>query len=220
MIFMRSLTLAALLVGAAPIALLSTAQAQQPLVGKGEGAFITRLRGLAVVPQNSDSSISVIGGKVDATTTYTPEVDFSYFFTDNIALELIAATTRHKITGKGTVIGDVRVGEVSLLPPTLTAQWHFMPKQAFSPYIGAGVNYTVFFDGKAAGGVVTKTSYENNFGAAIQAGFDYNISGRWFLNFDVKQLFLSTTAKLNGGAIKANVDLNPTIIGVGFGYRF
>jgi len=40
------------------------------------------------------------------------------------------------------------------------------------------------------------------------------------LNFDVKQIFLSTTAKINDGAIRANVDLNPTLIGLGMGYRF
>lgn len=197
----------------------TAAQAQEPLVGKGEGAFILRLRGLAVIPQPS-SSISVIGGKVDASTTFDPEIDFSYFLTDNIALELIAATTRHKITAKGTAIGDVDVGHVRLLPPTLTAQYHFWPKSAFSPYVGAGVNYTFFFDKSVGGGAVNKVSYDNNFGAAIQAGFDYNVSGRWFLNFDIKQIFLNTTAKINGGAIRANVDLNPTIVGVGFGYRF
>ncbi len=219
MSIVKFLSVAALLAGVAPIAMTSFAVAQDAPVGKSAGGFMIRVRGLAVIPQ-PESSISAIGGKVDASTTFDPEVDASYFFTDNIAMELIAATTRHKITAKGTAIGDVEVGHVRLLPPTLTAQWHFMPKQAFSPYVGASVNYTFFFDKSVGGGPVTKVSYDNNFGAAIQAGFDYNLSGHWFLNFDVKQIFLNTTAKINGGAIRANVDLNPTIVGVGFGYRF
>ena len=149
-----------------------------------------------------------------------PEVDFSYFFTDNIALELIAATTRHSIKARNTSLGTVDVGKVTLLPPTLTVQYHFWPRQAFSPYLGVGVNYTVFFDEKAPGGTVTSVKYDNSIGVAFQAGFDYNISGNWFLNFDVKQLLLNTTAHLNGNAIQADVDLNPTIVGVGIGYKF
>jgi outer membrane protein len=106
------------------------------------------------------------------------------------------------------------------LPPTLTAQYHFMPKSAFSPYIGAGVNYTWFYDAKAPGSTVKNISYKDNFGTVLQAGFDYNIEGRWYLNVDVKQIFLNTDATINGGAIKADVDLDPLLIGVGLGYRF
>ena len=42
----------------------------------------------------------------------------------------------------------------------------------------------------------------------------------WYANIDVKQIFVSTKAKLNGGAIVAHTDLNPTVVGVGVGYRF
>src|SRR5262249_35431926 len=144
----------------------------------------------------------------------------SYFFTDNIAAEFIAAVTRHNISASGTAFGNVSVGKVSLLPPTLTAQYHFMPKSRISPYLGAGINYTWFFDSSPAGGTVTSARYDDNFGAVIQAGLDYNVADRWYLNLDVKQVFLSTTATLNGGAIKAKTDLNPTIVGLGVGYRF
>jgi outer membrane protein len=195
------------------------ALAQDADAGKTAGSIMVRLRAIGVLPDTS-SSISGIGGHVDATDTVDPEIDGSYFFTDNIAVEVIAATTRHRITAKGTAAGDVDVGKVQLLPPTVTLQWHFMPHETFSPYLGAGVNYTWFFDTSTPHTVVKSVSYDDGFGAVLQAGADYHLTGRWYANIDVKHLFLNTTAKINGGAIRADVDLDPTIVGAGIGYRF
>lgn len=188
--------------------------------GKAAGTFMIRGRLLDIFPLNSSSSVSVIGGHVAAGSSITPEVDFSYFLTDHIALELIAATSRHSVKVKSSALGDVPVGSVWVLPPALTLQYHFMPKERFSPYVGAGINYTVFYSPKPAGGAITKLGFENNVGGVLQAGLDYNISGHTFVNVDVKQFFLSTTARVNGGAIKAKTDLNPLVVGVGLGYRF
>lgn len=201
------------------IGLSRPALAQDADAGKTAGSIMVRLRALGVLPETS-SSISAIGGHVDATDTVTPEIDASYFFSDNIAVEAIAATTSHRITARGTAAGDVDVGQVRLLPPTVTLQWHFLPHETFSPYVGAGVNYTWFFDTSVPHTVVKSVSYDDGFGAALQIGADYHLTGRWYANFDVKQLFLNTTAKINGGAIRANVDLNPTLVGAGIGYRF
>jgi outer membrane protein len=189
-------------------------------VGKQAGTFMIRIRAIGVLPQNLDSSISAIGGHVHATDQAAPEVDFSYFITDHIAAELIAATTRHNITAKGTAAGNLDVGKVWVLPPTLTLQYHFMPHERFSPYVGVGLNATFFYGSKPAGGAVTSVGYSNSVGGAIQVGFDYNLTGHWFANFDVKQIFVSTTARINGGAIQAKTGLDPTVVGAGFGYRF
>jgi outer membrane protein len=189
-------------------------------VGKAAGTFMVRVRAIGVFPQNWGSSVSGIGGHVSATNTAAPEVDFSYFLTDNWALELIAATTRHDISATGTVLGKVDVGSVWVLPPTLLVQYHFMPHERFSPYVGVGLNVTFFYGSHPSGGAVTSVGYSNNVGGAIQAGFDYNFAGHWFANFDVKQIFVSTTASINGGAINAHTWLNPTVVGVGLGYRF
>jgi outer membrane protein len=203
---------AALLIGLGQPAL-----AQDSDAGKTAGSLMVRLRALGVLPQTS-SSITPIGGHVEASDTADPEIDASYFFTDNIAVEGIAATTRHHITARGTAAGDVDIGKVRLLPPTVLAQWHFQPHAAISPYVGAGINYTWFFD--TSHGQVNSVSYSDGFGAALQIGVDYHISGRWYANVDLKQLFLNTTAKINGGTIRADVDLNPLIVGAGIGYRF
>jgi outer membrane protein len=184
------------------------------------GDIMVRLRGLVVVPEDNATSISVIGGSVSASTTAVPEVDLSYYFTDKFALEVIAATTQHRITGNGTALGKVDVGTVWVLPPTVTAQYHPWPAARFSPYVGAGFNYTFFYSAHAPGSPVSSVSYENAPGAALQVGADYHVLGNWYANFDVKQLFVSTTAKINGGAIKAKTALDPLLVGFGIGYKF
>jgi outer membrane protein len=189
-------------------------------VGKKAGTLMVRLRAIGVIPQSRDSSVSLIGGKVDVSASASPEVDLSYFFTDNIAVEGIAASTQHKVTATGTAIGKVPVGNVWVLPPTVTLQYHFMPQSRFSPYVGVGMTAAFFYASEATGPVVKKFGLSNNVGAAVQVGFDYNFSGHWFANVDLKQIFLSTEARINGGVVIAKTNLDPTVVGVGVGYRF
>jgi outer membrane protein len=190
-------------------------------VGKQAGTFMIRGRAIGVIPEDNSSS-TTIGGSVGATAQAAPEVDFSYFFTDNIATELIAASTRHAVKAIGTSIGTIDVGSTHVLPPALTLQYHFMPHERFSPYIGAGIDAMFFFDSTPSSPTVQKLSFDNNIGAVIQAGFDYNFSGHWFANFDVKQIFLNTTAHLNTtlGPVTAKTSLDPLVVGAGIGYRF
>jgi outer membrane protein len=208
-----SLALAALL-GATALATQASAD-DAGFKTKSAGDFLVRVRGLYVIPR--DHADVSAGGSVDVSNDFVPEVDGSYFITDNIALELIAATTRHKVTWTPS---GTNLGKVSLLPPTLTAQYHFMPKERLSPYVGAGLNYTFFYKEDAPGGAITSVDYKNHIGYALQAGVDYAIAGNWSLNLDVKKIFLRTDVSVNGGAVTAKVDLDPWIIGAGIGYRF
>lgn len=205
----------------------ASAQAVQTNLGQNlgfvplqAGTIELRARAIGIIPQTSSSSISVIGGSVDATNTPAPELDLSYHITDHIAAELIAASTRHEVSATGTVLGHVDVGSVYVLPPTLTLQWHFLPQSRFDPYVGAGLTLAFFYDSNPARPTVTKVGLDNNAGAAIQAGFDYALGGPWVVNFDIKQIFLDTEARINGGAIVAKTALNPTVVGAGVGYRF
>ncbi len=196
-----------------------TAMAQSTDNGVHAGSILVRGRLIDVMPQNGPSNISTIGGQVSTNAAVTPEVDFSYFVTENWAVELIAATTKHNITATNTSLGGLKVGSTWVLPPALTVQYHFLPKSSVNPYLGAGLNYTLFYNTKAAGGTVTNLKLTNNIGEVIQAGVDFDLGGRWFANLDVKQIFLNTRAKING-AITAKTALNPTVFGAGFGYRF
>ena len=196
-----------------------TAMAQSTDNGVHAGSILVRGRLIDVMPQNGPSNISTIGGQVSTNAAVTPEVDFSYFVTENWAVELIAATTKHNITATNTSLGGLKVGSTWVLPPALTVQYHFLPKSSVNPYLGAGLNYTLFYNTKAAGGTVTNLKLTNNIGEVIQAGVDFDLGGRWFANLDVKQIFLNTRAKING-TISAKTALNPTVFGAGFGYRF
>lgn len=178
-----------------------------------------RLRGIAVAP-DENAKITVIGGDADVETVFVPELDITYFLSERFALELVLATTNHNVKAEDTALGDVDLGSVRLLPPILTLQYHLAPGARIRPYVGVGVNLTIFYDGDAPGGVVTDIDYENGVGVSLQAGVDIALQGNWFLNVDVKKLFLNTDVSLNGGAITADVSLDPWIIGLGFGYRF
>ena len=189
-------------------------------MAKEQGDFLVRARAIAVVPDES-ATITPIGGNASIGNEYTGELDFSYFFTPHIAAELILATTKHSVNAVGTGIGDVDLGHVWLLPPTLTVQYHFMPESSISPYVGAGINYTIFYN--ANPGSVVSASYDNKFGFALQAGVDLAVGEDMYFNVDVKRLWLSTNATFDAGGlgiVSANVDINPWIFGVGIGRAF
>ncbi len=181
-----------------------------------------RLRGIAVVP-NESATIEAIGGDAQISNAYVPELDFTYFFTKNIAAELILATTKHDVKAISTVAGDIPLGDVWLLPPTLTLQYHF-DGDMVHPYLGAGINYTLFYN-EDQGPVADDVSYDNSLGFAFQLGFDIDICDNWFINLDAKYLLLNTDVTVNatsalGATVGADVDINPFIAGIGFGMRF
>jgi outer membrane protein len=117
-------------------------------------------------------------------------------------------------------VGNVDLGDVKLLPPTLTLQYHLIPDGKFRPYIGAGVNYTVFFDDDP--GDARSIDYDNAFGFALQAGVDVGINEHWAINFDVKKIWLDTdvSVKALGTTVKTEVDIDPWLFGIGLAYRF
>ncbi|PCI51211.1 MAG: hypothetical protein COB49_02470 [Alphaproteobacteria bacterium] len=188
-------------------------------MAKEAGDFMMRGRAIYVVP-NEDATTS-IGGTVGINNDIVPELDFTYFVTDNIGVELILATSKHHVTALNTALGaSASLGSVMLLPPTLTLQYHFTPKSNLSPYVGAGVNYTFYYDESAPGGTIADIDYNDGFGLLLQAGFDFKIDDKWSFNVDVKRVWLNTDVKINGGAVTADVDIDPWIFGVGFGYTF
>lgn len=207
---------------------LGVVQAQD---GSDYSKWQIRVRGVGVVPTES-SEVGKIGGSVDVSATFIPEVDFTYFFTKNIAAELILGTSKHKINTQNSDLSSIGgsnntsidLGHVWLLPPTLTLQYHFHPSPIWKPYVGIGANYTIFYN-EDAGPVVKDISYKNKFSLAAQLGVDINVSKNFFLNLDIKQLFLKTDADVDatnlaaGLNIPAKVTLNPFLLGFGIGIR-
>ena len=201
----------------------SDAAAQEAeTVGKSAGDMMLRFRVIGVIPETDGTISPAINGHPDISSEPWPELDFSYFLTRNLALEVIAASPQHDVHWRDSAAGSLDLGKVRLLPPTLTLQYHFFPDSDISPYVGAGINYTWFYDRSGPRSpAVTSVHYEDGVGAVLQIGVDYRLTGRWYVNFDVKQIFLNTTVTLNGGALAtAKVDINPTIVAAGVGYRF
>lgn len=196
--------------------ILAAAMAAAPANAK-EGDILLRLRAIDVLPEK-DSTTS-IGGKVKPDFAVVPELDITYFFTDNIAAELIAATSKHDVKAIGTTSGNLDLGDVWILPPTLTLQYHFTNDSPFKPYIGAGINYSYMYN-EDAGSSITSIHYDDSFGPALQAGLDYKLNEKYSLNLDVKKIWINTDVKVNGGAVRADVDLDPWVVGVGVGYTF
>ena len=165
---------------------------------------------------DGDGTIDTTTTRVDVEHAYVPEVDFSYFFTDHIAAEAVVATAQHTITAGGGEVGDTWI-----LPPTVVLQYHFQRDKKFSPYVGAGINYSLFYGEDEATGF-TNLDVDGGFGWTLQAGADYWINDNWGLNFDVKYVDLNIDASVNnGGALTASdVALDPVIAGVGVSYRF
>ena len=184
--------------------------------------WMIRGRALFVIPQEDAKlrlgGAPIVGGDVNISNSVVPELDISYFFTKNIAVELILGVTPHNVKGAGTLAG-ARIGSAWLLPPTLMLQYHFTDLGPFKPYLGVGVNYTIFFDEKAKGGF-TSFDLKDSFGLALQAGFDYMINDHWGINFDVKKIFLEPKVKVNNGLIAGKVKIDPWLIGTGITYRF
>ena len=183
------------------------------------GDWLVRLRAINVAP-NESADIAAIGGDVDINTSIVPELDITYFVQDQWALELILGVTPHDVTAVGTTLGDVDLGDVTLLPPTLTLQYHFNPAGQVRPYLGAGVNYTHFFNADLpTGSALTSIDYDASFGLAAQGGIDFAVDEDWFFNVDVKYIDINTDVTING-AIAADVKIDPVVFGLGFGRRF
>ncbi len=176
--------------------------------------WLIRGRLIDVAPDESNGQVGGAPAPLTADDSIMPELDITYFFNDNIAVELILAVSPHDVKLGGAVIS-----EVLLLPPTLTLQYHH-PMGAFKPYVGAGLNYTAIISSDPTPAIGGVDDWDDGFGFALQAGFDYAIDEKWSFNMDVKKLWLNVDATVGPAAVPASVDLDPWIFGVGLGYRF
>ena len=128
------------------------------------------------------------------------------------------ATSPHDLSLK-TNAGNLDLGDAMILPPTLTLQYHFTPDKKFSPYLGAGINYTLPY-AEDNGADTTDLDAQGSLGYALQAGADYWLNDNWGVNLDVKKVWVDVDASVNNGAITGNVELDPWIVGAGVSYRF
>jgi outer membrane protein len=212
---------------------LAAAQTPAPVTGYSANDIVVRVAFAGIVPLTPSSHIDAIGGNVGVTSGIMPEVDLSYFFTDHISVQAIATATRHEISANDTKLTALLGSKVDLastyvLPPAVVFAWHFMPKAAWDPYVGVGLDVLWPFDtqeNKATLGgtqIVQKVGLSTAVGAVFDVGLDYNVSGPWFINVDYKQVLNRVDARIHTavGFVKANVDLDPAVFSAGIAYRF
>jgi outer membrane protein len=151
--------------------------------------------------------------RISVSTKTIAEVDISYFLSPQWSAELVLTyPQKHDVRLDGAVIGSFKH-----LPPTLLAQYHFLSGEQFSPYVGAGINYTNLSKVNLLGG---KGGLEHSsVGLAVQAGIDFAIDKHWSMNLDVKKVQIRSDVTLSGAKI-SNVKVDPVLFGVGIGYRF
>ena len=189
--------------------------------------FMIRVRAIAVLPDSSAKVYTAAGqyagGSLHASNSYVPEVDVSYFFTKNIAVEAICCLAPHTVKGSGTLASTGNLGDALLFPPTVLAQYHITEFGAFKPYVGVGVNYTHYFKNGGAGPSYANLSIKDSWGVAGQIGFDYMLDKHWGINFDVKKIMMepnATVTLLPSTPVTAKVKINPWIVGTGITYKF
>lgn len=177
--------------------------------------------------------------------------DLTYFLSPNWGIELLASTPfEHDIDGGGALAPLGKIGKTKHLPPTLSLQYHFNPGQRIRPYVGAGLNYTLFFDdstndtlhsgivatangalGTNLSGGNTNLSIDDSFGLAYQAGLDVDLTEKWFVNFNVRYININVDADLKTTAFdpagnetlffsNINVDIDPFVYSAQLGFRF
>ena len=193
----------------APIA--AQAQAQ-------ENPWMVRVRAVDVLFQNGQSS-GVQDLNVKAQNRWIPEFDVSYFFTKNIAAELVLTWPQQVNIYGNLGAGQQNIGKVTALPPSLLAQYHFTDLGNFKPYVGAGVNYTIF--GNRQNFVVPVQVEPSSVGFVGQVGMDYMLDKNWGLNVDVKYATMATNVQyVAGGGNIGKLTLNPWMPAVGVTYKF
>ena len=218
------------------VMMLSTVLLAGPVMAHQSGDFIVRMGGIKVAPDVSsdafDSALPVVGGlEVDVDDDTQLGLTFAYMVTDSIGVELVGATPfTHDIIldtgGSGVVIG-----ETSHLPPTLLAQFYAPQLGPVRGYLGAGVNYTLFFDDSIddavvsplLGGADVDVKLSNSVGFAWEVGADFLINENWLLNASVWNIDIDTEARLyvNDARVdKIDVEIDPWVYMVGVGYRF
>jgi len=182
-----------------------------------KGDWLLRFGAVQVSPDDSSGTLSgapTVGVAVDSDTQAFANI--SYMLKNNVALELLAATPfTHTISATGALSGDIAT--VKQLPPTLSLQYRFSPKATIVPYVGAGINYTMFFDEQATA-VITSISLKDSWGLALQAGADIDMGNNWFANVDVRYINIETTATTNLGTV--DVKINPWVFSAGVGFKF
>lgn len=199
-----------------------------PAFAYERGDWVVRVGMTNVAPDDSSNNVYVggadlgVGVNVDSNTQLG--LNFVYFYSPQLAIEVLAATPFSHDIGLDTVGA---LGNTKHLPPTVSANYYFAdPSAKFQPYVGAGINYTLFFDEEFtsvnANAGFSDLELDNSLGLAAQVGFDYMLDDKWLINASVRWMDIDTEAtfNLNGSPGSVDVSIDPLVYSITAGYRF
>lgn len=214
------LSIASLIVGAT---LLAVPVQAQTVPAEKVSPWLVRLRALNLQPANKSNAFTALENNFasDAVTInskWFPEVDVTYFFTKNIAAELVLTYPQEQTVK----LNGTRLGTFKHLPPMLSAQYHFdIPKSPIKPYVGLGVNFTLISDVNLQVANTELDLSDSSFGLSFGAGVDYKVTEKIYVNLDYKHVDLNADVKVkSNGAKLTTVQVDPNLFSVGVGYRF
>lgn len=216
-----------------------------PIVLAGNAGDIYVRGGATMVDPNSDKTgvyVEALGGDTPLSVSVDDNtqlgLNFVYFYDNNWAIEVLAATpfthdvTIHDSQGIseglfGANVDGATLGEVTHLPPTISALYYFDTASNFKPYVGVGVNYTIFFDEEFKSAPESlgfnDLELDGSFGFSAQVGADYHIDEKWHVNASVRYIDINTEANFKiGDSIKgsSDIDVDPMVFSLMLGYKF
>ena len=227
--------------------------ASAPVFAYEAGDIIVR-GGVAYVDPNTDAgninspftALNGISDPVEVEASSGVTLTGTYMFHKNFGIELVGALPfQHDINADGTVesLGLTKVGETKHLPPTLLVQFYPIETNTFiQPYVGVGVNYTMFFENDTnaefAEGVAavlsapvvdTTLDLDDSTGLGVEIGADWMLDKNLSINTSIWYLDIETTATIDArladgtvvkDAAEFEVTIDPLVYAVGFAYKF
>lgn len=171
-----------------------------------KGDWLVRFGASDVAPKSDNHEL------VDVQSAWSATVNLSYMFTDNLSVEILAAWPfKHDIRA-----GGEKVASTKHLPPTVSVQYHFLPQNPFKPYVGLGLNYTMFFSEKSYLGPM---DLDDSWGMAAEVGVDIMLGDTWFLNGSVRYIDIDTDGKV-GALDLGSISIDPMVYGINLGMKF
>jgi outer membrane protein len=186
-----------------------------PALATEAGDWTVSVGAHVVDPASNNGTLAGGALKTDVGSDWKPTITAEYFFSPNLGLEVLAAVPfKHDISLNG-----VKAGSTKHLPPTFTLQYHFNGDKV-SPFIGAGINYTIFFDQNETGPLTgTDVSLGNSWGLAAHAGLDFRLADNRALRVDIRWMDIDTKVKVNGADV-GTVKIDPLVYGVAYVWKF
>ncbi len=187
-----------------------------PAFAQSAGSMTFGVGAIDVAPKSDNGKLAGGTLPVDVGNDTQPEVTFEYFVADNLGLEVLAATPfKHDIS----IDGLGKVGSTKELPPTVSLQYHFNGAGKVSPFVGVGLNYTLFFSEDTRGALAgSKLKLDDSFGAAAHAGVDFNLP-KGAIRVDARWIDIDTKVKLDGSKL-GTVNVDPMTYSLAYIFKF